>query len=348
LLWKLKNPSIFVYILAGSNQQESMVMKNSSLVSKKQETTGNSLLTSSDKKPLDTKQLNVTAALATAPSLALTGNTKPAMSFSFSTFNNEGTNPTESKAPSGLAPSLRPGSSSFGNSQSGKGGLDSTQSVGTFGGSQNSNKDGGGYSFKSSLFASSGSVPAKIGERNEAGFGNPWPQTSYTADGKVFGPPVALSPGTLPSISPAKPSLIGSSSSGYRAGNSEAPQSLHGSPLSQQTMGKSHNSRTQAPVDYSRNFKMSAIFDSQEDMSKKFYSVRSLNTFNYYIYFSIFYFPCTYEILSSVEGKFQVMNVPHILLTLVASSLHTLAFFFENHTLASSFLDTKIFPLRYR
>ena len=305
-----------------------MIMKNSSLVSKKQETTGNSLLTSSDKKPLDTKQLNVTAALATAPSLALTGNTKPAMSFSFSTVNNEGTNPTESKAPSGLAPSLRPGSSSFGNIQSGKGGLDSTQSVGTFGGSQNSNKDGGGYSFKSSLFASSGSVPAKIGESNEAGFGNPSPQTSYTVDGKVFGPPVALSPGTLPSISPAKPSLIGSSSSGYRAGNSEAPQSLHGSPLSQQTMGKSHNSRTQAPVDYSRNFKMSAIFDSQEDMSKKFYSVRSLNTFNYYIYFSIFYFPCTYEILSSVEGKFQVMNVPHILLPLGASSLHTLAFFF--------------------
>jgi nuclear pore complex protein Nup214 len=277
LLWKLKYPSIFVFILAGSNQQESVIMKNSSLVSKKQETTGNSLLTSSDKKPLDTKQLNVPTALATAPSLALTGNTKPAMSFSFSTVNNEGTNPTGSKAPSGLAPSLQPGSSSFGNSQSGKRGLDSTQSVGTFGGSQNSNKDGGGYSLKSSLFASSGSVPAKIGESNEAGFGNPSPQTSYTVDGKVFGPPVALSPGPLPSISPAKPSLIGSSSSGYRAGNSEAPQSLHGSPLSQQTMGKSHNSRTQAPVEYSRNSKMSAIFDSQEDVSKKFYSVRSLN-----------------------------------------------------------------------
>jgi nuclear pore complex protein Nup214 len=302
-----KVPFYTCLYLAGSNQQESMDVKNSSLVSKEQETTGNSLLTSSDKKPLDTKQLNVTAALTTAPSLALTGNTKPAMSFSFSTVNNEGKNPTGSKAPSGLAPFFRPGSSSFGNSQSGKGGLDSTQSVGTFGGSQNSNKDGGGYSFKSSFIASSGSVPAKIGERNEACFGNPSPQTSYTADGKVFGPPVALSPGPLPSISPAKPSLIGSSSSGYRAGNSEAPHLLHGSPLSQQTMGKSHNSRTQAPVDYARNSKMSAIFDSQEDVSKKFYSVRSLNAFNYYLFFS---FTCTYEILSSVQGKFQVMNAP--------------------------------------
>ncbi|KAK8461112.1 hypothetical protein SEVIR_2G449500v4 [Setaria viridis] len=253
-----------------------MDVRNSSSVSKKQGTTGNSLLISSDKKPLDTKQVNVTAPLATAPSLALTGNTKPAETFSFSTVNNEGTNPTGSKAPSGLAPSLQQSSNSFGNNQSGKGGLDSIQSVGTFGGSQNSNKDGAGFGFKSSLFASSGSVPAKIGERSEAGFGNPSPQTSYTADRKVFGPPVALSSGPLPSISPAKPSLIGSSSSGYRTGNSEAPQSLHGSPPSQQTIGKSHNSRTQAPVDYSRNSNMGTIFDSQEDLSKKLYSINEM------------------------------------------------------------------------
>lgn len=280
-------------MLAGSKQQESIDVRNSSSVSKKQETTGNSLLISSDKKLLDTKKVNVTAPLATAPSLALTGNTKPAMSFSFSTVNNEGTNPTGSKAPSGLAPSLQPSSNSFGNSQSGKGGLDFSQSVGVFGGSQNSNKDGGGFGFKSSSFASSGSVPSKIGERSAAGFGNPLPQTSYAADRKVFGPPVALSSGSLPSISPAKPSLIGSSSSGYQTGNSEAPQSLHQSPMSQQTMGKSHNSRTQAPVDYSRNSNMGTIFDSQEDLSKKFYSVRSLNMCNYFVYFSILYFPCT-------------------------------------------------------
>lgn len=285
MLWKQKCP-IIVSILAASNQQELVDAKNSSSVSKKQEATGNSLLLiSSDKKPLDTKQVNVTAPLGTTPSFALTGNTKPA--FSFSTISNEGTNLTGSKVPS---ETITGSNSSFGNRQTGKGGLDSTQSVGTFGGSQNSNKDGGGFNFKSSLFASSGSVPVKTGERNETGFGNPSPQTSYTVDSRAFGSQVALSSGSLPSIPPAKPSLIGSSSSGYQTGNSEAPQSLHGSLPLQQTIGKSHNSRMQAPSDYSRNSTIGTVFDSEQDLSKKFYSVRPPNMFNYYIYFSTFYF----------------------------------------------------------
>lgn len=269
-------------------------MKNSSSASKEQETTGNSLLIPSNKKPLDTKQVNATAPLAALPSLALTGNTKPTISSSFSTVNNEGMNPTGGNAPNGLAPSLQSSSRNFGSSQTGKEGVDSAQSVGIFGGSQNSNKDGDVYGFKSSLFTSSGSVPAKIGERNEVGFGVPSPQTSYTADRKDFGAPVALSSVPSPSISPAKPSSIGSSSSGFRTGNSEAPQSLRGSPPSQQSMGKSHNSRTQAPADYSRNSKMGTRFDSEQDLSKKFYSVRQLNIFDYYIVFSTFiYFPQT-------------------------------------------------------
>jgi nuclear pore complex protein Nup214 len=269
-----------------------MNVKNSSSASKEQETTGNSLLISSNKKPIvDTKQLNVTAPPAALPSLELTGNTKPTISSSFSTVNNEGMNPTGGNAPNGLAPSLQPSSRSFGNSQTGKEGLDSAQSVGIFGGSQNSNKDGDVYGFKSSGFTSSGSVPAKIGERNEVGFGVPSPQTSYTIDRKVFGAPVALSSVPSPSISPAKSAPVGSSI-GFRTGNSEAPQSLRGSPPSQQSMGKSYNSRTQTPADYSRNSKMGTRFDSEQDLSKKFYSVRQLNMFNYYINFSTFiYFP---------------------------------------------------------
>lgn len=337
VFWKLKC-SIIVYILAASNQQESMDAQNSSSVSKKQEATGNSLLISSDKKPLDTKQVNVTAPLGTAPSLALTGNTKPAVSFSFSTVNNEGTNLTGSKAPSGLAPSLQPSSSSFGNSQTGKGGLDSTQSVGTFGGSQNSNKDGGGYNFKSSLFASSGSVPVKTGERNETGFGNPSPQTSYTADRKAFGPQVALSSGPLPSMSPARPSLIGSSSSGYRTGNSEAPQSLHGPPPSQQTMGKSH-SRMQAPSDYSRNSTIGTVFDSEQDLSKKFYSVRPLNIFSYYLYFSTL-FPCTCRTCyHQCKGNFKQQM--HLLFCGLVEHHPNIITYFG----IFSALDTKVFPL---
>ncbi|KAJ1292475.1 hypothetical protein BS78_02G394300 [Paspalum vaginatum] len=259
-----------------SNQQEPMNVKNTVPVSKNQETTSKSLFFSSDKKSLDTTQENLAAPFASAPGFALTGNTKPAISFSFSTVNNEGTNPTGSKTPSGLTSSLQPSSNSFGNSQTGKGGLNSAQSMGAFGGSQNSNKEGGGYGFKSSLFSSSGSIPAKIGERNEVGFGNTLPQTSYTADRKVFGPPVTLSSEPSPSISPAKPSQAVSSSSGYRTGNSETPQSLRGSPLSQQTMGRSHSSRTQAPGDYSRNSKMGTIFDSEQDLSKKFYSINEM------------------------------------------------------------------------
>ena len=163
-----------------------MNVKNSSLASKEQETTGNSFLISSNKKPLDTKQVNATTPLAALPSLALTGNTKPTISSSFYTVNNEGMNPTGGNAPNGLVPSLQSSSRSFGNSQTGKEGFDSAQSVGIFGGFQNSNKDGDVYGFKSSLFTSSESVPAKIGERNEVGFGVHSPQISYTADRKVF------------------------------------------------------------------------------------------------------------------------------------------------------------------
>ena len=175
-----------------------------------------------------------------------------------------------------------------------------------------------------SPLGSSGSVPAKTGERNEVGFGVPSLQTSYTADRKVFGAPVALSSVPSPSISPAKPSPIGSSSSGFRTGNSEAPQSLRGSPLSQQSMGKSHNSRTQAPADYSRNSKMGTRFDSEQDLSKKFYSVRQLNMFNYYINFSTFiYFPQTSrkyyhqckELLSNISA--------HLICCLMEHHLHT-------------------------
>lgn len=283
----LKTKVLLCYILAGSNQQESINVKNSSSASKEQETTDNSLFISSNKKPLDTKQVNVTGPPAALRSLALTGNTKPTI---FSSFSTEGMNPTGGNAPNELASSLQPSSRSFGNNQTGKEGLDSVQSVGIFGGSQNSNKDGDVYGFKSSLFTSSGSVPAKIGERNEVGFGVPSLQTSYTADRKVFGASVALSSVPSSSISPAKPSPIGSSS-GFRTANSEAPQSLRGSPPSQQSMGKSHNSRTQAPAEYSRNSKKGTGFDSEQDLSKKFYSVRQLNMFNYYIFLPLFTFP---------------------------------------------------------
>lgn len=266
-----------------------MNVKNISSASKEHETTGNSLLISSNKKSVDTKQVNLTATPAALPSLELTGNTKPTISSSFSTVNNEGLNPTGGNALNALAPSLQPSSRSFGNSETGKQGLDSAQSVGIFGGSQNSNEDGDVYGFKSSVLTSSGSVPAKIGERNEVGFGVPSPQISYTTDRKVFGAPAALSTVPSPSISPAKPFPIRSSSSGFRTGNSEAPQSLRGSSPSPQSMGKSHNSRTQAPADYYRNSKMGTTFDSEQDLSKKFYSVRQLIMFNYYIIFFYIY-----------------------------------------------------------
>uniref|UniRef100_A0A0A9CUL0 Uncharacterized protein n=1 Tax=Arundo donax TaxID=35708 RepID=A0A0A9CUL0_ARUDO len=108
----------------GNNQQGSMDVKNSSSVSKTQETIGSSYFISSDKKPLNTKQVNVTPPHAPAPSL-VTGNTKPGISFSFSTVYNVGTDPTRSNASSALAPSLQPSSSSSVNSQLGIGGLDS-------------------------------------------------------------------------------------------------------------------------------------------------------------------------------------------------------------------------------
>jgi nuclear pore complex protein Nup214 len=257
-----------------------MDVKNSSSVSKKQEIIGSSLFTSSDKKPSNTKQVNSTPPITVAPSLALTESTKPAVPFSFSSVNNVGTGSKGSKESSALASSSQPSSSSggFGSSQLGKGGLHSAQSVGALGGSQNSTKDSGGFSFKSSLFTSSGSDPVKIGERNEVGLGSHSLHTNYTTDRKVFGSSVGLSSESSPSpsISPAKPSPFGSSSSGFLTGTSETLQSLRGSPLSQQPVGKSHNSRPSTALDNSRNSKMDAMFDSEQDLSKKFYSVRSM------------------------------------------------------------------------
>jgi nuclear pore complex protein Nup214 len=261
----------YLYILAGSNHQGPIDVKSCSLVSKKQETIGSSLFTSSDKKSLNTKQVNVSPPLTVASSVPLTGNTKSATSFSFSTVNSVG---KESSA--SVSSSQSSSISGFGNSQLGKGGLHSAQSVGALGGSQNSTKDGGGISFKSSLFTSSGSDPAKIGERNEAGFGGHSQHTSYTTDRKVFGSSVGLSSEQTLSVAQAKASPVGSSSSGLMTGSSGTLQSLRGSPLSQQPAGKSYNSRTSTALDNSRNSKMGTMFDSEQDLSKKFYSVRSI------------------------------------------------------------------------
>ncbi|TVU37188.1 hypothetical protein EJB05_10491 [Eragrostis curvula] len=249
-----------------SNPQGSMDVKNSSSVSKNQETVSTSLFTSSDKKPLSTKQVNVTP--------PFTGGTKPGISFSFSTVNSVGTATTGSKESNAFASFSQPNSSSsFGNSQLGKGGLHSAQSVGSLGGSQNSTKDGGGISFKSSLFTSSGSDSA-IGERNEAGLGSHSQRTSYTTDRKIFGSSGGLSSEPSVSIAPAMPSQV--SSSGFLTGTSETIQSSRGSPLSQQPVGKSHNSRTPTALDYSRNSKMDTRFDSEQDLSKKFYSINEM------------------------------------------------------------------------
>ncbi|KAL6896847.1 hypothetical protein ACP4OV_007419 [Aristida adscensionis] len=259
----------------GTNQQGSMHAKNGSSVSENKETTGSPLFISSDNKPSNTKQANVTPPLAPSASLTLTGNTKPAVSFSFSTVSSVGMDPTGTKVSSASTPSLQPSSSIVVNSPLGKGGLDSVQSVGTFGGSQNTNKDGGGLSFKSSLLTPGGSVPVRIGEKSETGSGSHLLRMSNTTDRKVFGPSVGLSSGLSPSISPAKPSTVGSSSSGFRTGNSEALE-LHGSHLTQQTTGRSQNNRTHTAVDYSRNSKMGTIFDSEQDLSKKFYSINEM------------------------------------------------------------------------
>ncbi|KAL6657342.1 hypothetical protein ACP70R_005122 [Stipagrostis hirtigluma subsp. patula] len=261
-----------------SNQQGSMDVKSSSSVSKNKESTGSPFFISSDDKPSDTKQVNVTPPLAPAPSLTLTGNTKPGVSFSFSTASNVGTDPTGGKASSALAPSLQPSSSSSSNvlnSPLGKGGLDSVQSVGTLGGSHNFNKDAGGLNFKSSLFSPSGSAPVKVGERNETGIGSHSLQMSHTTDRKASGPSVGLNSELSPSIAPGKPSPVGFSSTGFRTGNSEALE-LRGSPLPQQTISKSHSNRAHTAVDSSRNSKMGTMFDSEQDLSKKFYSINEM------------------------------------------------------------------------
>lgn len=264
--------------MVGSNHQGSIDVKNNSSDSKKQETVGSSLFTSSDKKSLNTKQVNVTTPVTVAPSSPLTGSTKPAVSFSFSTANSVGMGPKGIKESSVLASSQPSISSGFGSSQLGKGGLHSAQSVGALGGSQNSTKDGG-ISFKSPFFTSGGSDPVNIGERNEASLGSHSLHTNYTTDRKVFGSSVGLS--SEPSTASAKTSPFGSSSSGFLAGTSQTLQSSRGSSLSQQPVSKSHNSRTPTALENSKNPKMSTIFDSEQDLSKKFYSVRSIDMFDF-------------------------------------------------------------------
>lgn len=153
--------------------------------------------------------------------------------------------------------------------------------MGALGWSQNSTKDGGGINFKSPLFTSGGADPVKIGERNEAGLGSHTLHTNYTTDRKLFGPSVGLSSESSPSTASAKVSPFGSSSSGFLTGTSQTLQSSRGSPLSQQPVSKPHNSRTPTALENSRNSKMATIFDSEQDLSKKFYSVRSIDMFDY-------------------------------------------------------------------
>lgn len=220
--------------------------------------------------------MNEASPLAPASSLAPTGNMKPGISFSFSTVSNISVNSTGSKGSSELVSSWQPNSSSsFVNSQIGKGVLGSAQPVGALGGSQNSKKDGGSLSLKSSVFTSGGSVPVKTGGKNEASFGSNLPQTSYTTERKVLGSSTGLSSAPSPSISPAKLLPVESSSTGFRTGNLEALPTSCGSHVQQQTIGKSHNNRTHTSVDYTRNFKLGTLFDTEQDLSKKFYSVRS-------------------------------------------------------------------------
>ena len=204
---------------------------------------------------------------------------KPGMPFSFSTANNVGLNSTGSKGSSELISSWQPNnSSSFVNSQLGKGGLDSAKPLGAFGGPQNTTKGGGSLTFKSSVFSSDGSVPVKTAERNEAtGFGSYSAQTSYTTERKVGSSAGLSSAPSLP-ISPNKP--VGSSSAGFGVGNLEVLPTSRGSPLREQIIGKSHNNRTHTSVD-SRNFKLGTMFDTEQDLSKKFYNVRSTKLFLY-------------------------------------------------------------------
>uniref|UniRef100_A0ACD5YZT8 Uncharacterized protein n=1 Tax=Avena sativa TaxID=4498 RepID=A0ACD5YZT8_AVESA len=293
---------------AERNQHGSRGSESISSVSRNKDVAGSLLPISSDNKSLNTKQVNVASPFAppsssaTSPfappssstpspfappsnsapspfappsSSAPTSNTKPGMPFSFSTANNAGPNSTGSKGSSELISSWQPNnSSSFVNSQFGKGGLDSAKPLGAFGGSQISTKAGGSLSFKSPLFSSDGSVPVKTAERNEAtGFGSNPAQTSYTAGRNVPGSSAGLSSAPSLPISPNKP--VGSSSARFGAGNLEAVPIPRGSPLPHQTIGTSHNNRTHTSTD-SRNFKLGTKFDTEQDLSKKFYSINDM------------------------------------------------------------------------
>ncbi|VAH42037.1 unnamed protein product [Triticum turgidum subsp. durum] len=234
-----------------------------------------SLLISSDKKPLDTKQVNTASPFAPPSSSAPTGNMKPGMPFSFSTGNNVGLNSTGSKGSSEQVSSWQPNNSgSFVSSQLGKGGFDSAKPLGAFGGSQNATKSGGSLSFKSSVFSSDGSVPVKTAERDGASsFGSYPAQTSYTTERKVLGSSTGLS--SVPSLSISANKPVGAASAGFGAGNLEVPPVSRGSPLPQQTIGKSPNNRNHTSAD-SKNYKLGTMFDTQQDLSKKMYSINDM------------------------------------------------------------------------
>jgi nuclear pore complex protein Nup214 len=270
--WELKEFCCFLYY-AERDQHGSRDAESSPSVSKNKDIAGSSLSITSDKKSLNTKQVNMDSPFAPPLSSAPTSNTKPGMPFSFSTANNVGLNSTGSKGSSELISSWQPNnSSSFANSQLGKDGLDSAKPLGAFGGSQNTTKGGGSLTFKSSLFSSDGSGPVKTAERNDGtGFGSCSAQTSYTTEKKVLGSSAGLSPAPSLPISPNK--LAGSSSAGFRAGNLEVLPTSRGSLLPQQTIGKSHSNRTHTSAD-PRNVKLGTMFDTEQDLSKKFYSVR--------------------------------------------------------------------------
>ncbi|KAF0907579.1 hypothetical protein E2562_018386 [Oryza meyeriana var. granulata] len=208
---------------------------------------------------------------APASFLAPAGNMKPGISFSFPTVNSVGTSPAGSNTSSELASTWQQSSSSsFVNNQLGKGSIPSTQPVGAPGGSQNSKKDGGSLSFKSSVFTSDGSALVKSGERNEAAFGSHPLQSSYTTDKKVPSS-VGLSSEPSISISPIKPSSAGPPSTGFRTGNLEAFPTSRGTHLPQESIDKTH-----AAVDYSKSFKLGTMFDTEQDLSKKFYSINDM------------------------------------------------------------------------
>uniref|UniRef100_A0A0E0I5U5 Nuclear pore complex protein NUP214 n=1 Tax=Oryza nivara TaxID=4536 RepID=A0A0E0I5U5_ORYNI len=217
----------------------------------------------------------VASSPAPASFLAPASNLKPGISFSFSTANSVSLSPAGSNTSSELGSSWQQSSSSnFVNNQLGKGSIPSTQPVGAFGGSQNSKKDGNLSFNKSSVFTSDGSTLVKPGERNEPGFGSHPLQSSYTTDKKVPSS-VGLSSKSSPSISPIKPSSAGPSSTGFRTGNLEAFPTSRGSPLPQESIDKPHD-RTHAVVDHSKNFKLGAMFDTEQDLSKKFYSINDM------------------------------------------------------------------------